>query len=369
MQYAMDLTGGGFKVTEKSLKIESAKKYLEVSGDISFGWMNDGLKSISEKSKLAYLAEVGKSIQSNYKKALEAFKKQVLKLLNALEKKLIALETAFKKKHAKAPPTGKQVEAVADKVAAMRDAEMKSIETQAQKLYKDAIAPLTKAAHAAGCKKINEGAKIKKDHGKLIWTVVKIVVVATAIAVSVFATIATAGAATPLLVTVTALSAAVLKTGGLVMSAAKDLTSYFKQYRANVSIAAEEVANAHKAIDKALTAIEAANKNHEVMQLKIGQVKQEFINAISEVDKSKVNTKEIQKARSDLEKGKSEVLAFETKLGGNPSDVMAALKKGKAELLKSQPKKVPDLDSPNRWADFFKNAGDVVAAAAKASTV
>lgn len=364
MQFVMETTG--YKIVEK-MKMSSSKKYVELKGDVAFSWKNGGLTKISSQSKDTYLVEVGKTIQAAYKKALASLIKSIQKLIDGVEKKMIALEKAFEKKYAKTPPTGKQVETATKEMNAFKDSELLKIQQQAQNLYQEAIAKLTKPAHEAGCKKIQEGAKIKKDNGKLIWTIIKFVVVATAIAFAVVATVATAGAATPLLIaTIVAGVALLTKSVSLVVSTAKDIAEWAKQYRANVKIAAEEVSNAESAIDKALTAIEAANKNHEAMTLKVGQMKEEFLTAISKLSGDKSGDKKIQEARKDLEKGQADLLKFETQLGGKPVDVLAALKKAKTDLVKAQPKKIPNLDTSNRWADFFKNAADVASSAVKA---
>lgn len=362
MQFAME--AGGYKVTEK-MKLTSSKKYIEFKGDASFSWKNDGLKSISDASKSTYLVEVGKNIQAAYKKALASFQKAVQALIDGVEKQMIAMENAFKKKHAKTPPSGKDVETAVNKMNAFKDTELAKVQAEAEKLYVGAVSPLTGKAHEAGCKKIEEGAKLKKEKGKLIWGILKFVVVGTAIAFAVVATIA-AAPAVGIAATVVAGVALVVKGASTVIASAKDITAWAKQYRSNVSIAAEEVSKAEKAIAKALTAIEAANKNHEAMTLKVGQVKQEFLTAISKLDADKSGDKKIQDARKKLELGKSDLLKFETKLGGKPSDVLAALKKAKEDLVKAQPTKVADLDKENRWVDLFKNAADVASSAVKA---
>ncbi|WP_428925594.1 hypothetical protein [Marinibacterium sp. SX1] len=360
MQFVME--AGGYKVVEK-MRLKSSKKYVELSGDATFSWKNEGIAAISDKSRGAYLAEVGKTIQSAYKKALTAVTKAIQALIDGVEKKMMAMELAFTKKHAKSPPTGKEVEAALKQMNAFKDSELVKIGAEAQKLYQEAVARLTRPAHEAGCKKIQEGATLKKDHGKLAWTLVKFVVVATAIAFATVATIATGGAAA---VVIVAAAALITKGLSLIVSTAKDLTAYAKQYRANVAIAADEVATAEKAIDKALKAIEAANANHEAMTLKVGQVKQEFLVAIKKLDGDKSGDKKVQEARKNLEQGQSDILKFETQLGGKPADVLAALKTAKQDLVKAQPRKVPDLDTSNRWADFFKNAADVTSSAVKA---
>ena len=364
MQFVMEASG--YKVVEK-MKMTSAKKYVELKADATFSWTNSGLTKISDTSKSSYLVVVGKAIQLAYKKAMAGLLKAIQKLLDGVEKEMMSMEKAFTKKYAKTPPTGKQVEKASDEMNAFKKNELVKIAADAQKLYQDAIGKLTKPAHEAGCKKIQEGSKLKKDHGKLIWTVIKFVVVATAIAFAVVATVVTAGAAAPLLAaTIVGAVALLTKSVSLVISTAKDIAEYAKQYRANVAIAADEVSNAEKAINKALTAIEAANKNHEAMTLKVGQMKQEFTTAITKLEGDKSGDKKIQQARKDLEKGQSELLKFETQLGGKPSDVLAALKKAKEDLVKAQPKKAPSLDTTNKWADFFKNAADVSSSAVKA---
>lgn len=364
MQFVMEASG--YKVVEK-MKMTSSKKYVELKGDATFSWTNSGLTKISDTSKSSYLVVVGKAIQQAYKKALAGLMKAIQKLLDGVEKEMMSMEKAFTKKYAKTPPTGKQVEKASDEMNTFKKNELVKIAAEAQKLYQDAIGKLTKPAHDAGCKKIQEGSKLKKDHGKLIWTVIKFVVVATAIAFAVVATVATAGAATPLLVaTILGAVALLTKSVSLVISTAKDIAEYAKQYRANVLIAADEVSNAEKAIDKALTAIEAANKNHEAMTLKVGQVKQEFDTALAKLDGDKTGDKTIKQAQKDLKSGKADLVKFETQLGGKPADVLAALKKAKGDLVKAQPKKMASLDTSNKWADFFKNAADVTASAAKA---
>ncbi len=364
MQFVM--ATNGYKVVEK-MKMTSSKKYVELTGDATFSWTNDGLTKISDGSKAEYLVIVGKTIQAAYKKALAGFQKTIQGLIDAVEKAMIAMENAFKKKSAKSPPSGKEVETAVNEMNAFKDAELAKVATKAQDLYQAAIAKLTKPAHDAGCKKIQEGAKIKKDNGKLVWTVIKFVVVGTAIAFATVATIATAGAAAPLLAATIVTGVALLtKSVSLIVSTAKDITAWAKQYRSNVAIAADEIAAAEKAIAKALTAIEAANKNHEAMTLKSGEIKQEFLTAIKKLDGDKSGDKKIAQARKDLEQGSADIAKFESQLGGHPSHVLAALKTAQTDLVKARPKKIPDLDTSNRWADFFKNAADVASSAVKA---
>ncbi|MEM8633070.1 MAG: hypothetical protein AAGF74_17750 [Pseudomonadota bacterium] len=362
MQFKME--AAGYNITD-TLQMTSKKKLVELKGETNFSWTNSSLPLISDQGQGAYLVAVGQTIQAANKKALAGLVKTIQGLIDGLEKKIIEMEDKFKKKHKKTPPTGKEVEAEVDRIEAYKSSALTLIGDKAKELYKTAIAKLTKPAHDAGCKKIQEGSKLKKNYGQLKWTALKFVLVAAAITLAAVATVLTAGLATPVLIATISGGLALLgKSASLVTSTAKDINAWRKQYRANVELAADHISTAEKTVDKAIEAIKRANQNHEAMTMKIGLMRDTFEAASTKLQEDNSKHKEVAKARADLEKRIEELLKFERQLGGHPQHVLSGLEQAKAALAKSRPGKVADLDPANRWMDLFKNATDVLKGAA-----
>ncbi len=360
----VQMLDNGLKITDK-FKWSSSEKFFDFDADVGFDWLNEGLANISKNSWTTYMGEVVKQFRKNYDKMMKDFTKTVQGELLKLEKAIKKMASDFEKQMKKKRVTEQEAKKAADAMTAKRTTELARIKKEAEAAFRSAVEPSLTKAHDAACKKIQEGATLKKKKAKMVWTVVKFVLVATAIVLAVVATVASAGAGAAVAVTVLAAIGIAFKAISLVASTVKDVVAFAKQYRSNVNIAATELANAEKALNSALKALEMADKNHEAMMLKTGEIKRKWSDAKAKLDKDNTGEKAVANARKKLDEGLTEVTVFERKLGATPKEAIASVNRAKAELVKANPKKWNDLDTANKLADCAKNITDACAQAAK----
>lgn len=364
VDFIMSNNENGLNIRD-DIKWESSEKFFKFEANVRLKWTNSGLAEISEQSRMTFFGEVIKQFRKNYDKMVKAFTTSVQKLLKELEKQIKKMVNDFKKKHAKKAADPNEVKKATDQINSYQASRLAQIQKEANALFRSSVEPSISKAFQASCKKIQEGATLKKQKSNLIWGVLKILIVGTAIAFAAIATIATMGASAGLAAGVVGLIALAAKAVSTVVAGVKDIKAYAKQFQANVDLAASEIVAANKALERAEKALTAANKNHEVLLLKTGEIKRLYDEAASKFPDG-VDDKQIKDARNKLKLARIELLNFEKKIGDRPTNVLATVKASRQQLSNAKTDAWNNLDKANRWADLAKNCSDVLSSAVKA---
>lgn len=364
MQFTPSADGYAIK---ELYRLESAKKYIKMDGDVGYSWNNKGLKGVDKPTLDKYFALVGQEFWGHYKKTIKSWEKFAQDKINSVEKKIMAAEAAVEKKFKKLVPTAKQLEEAKKKIESAQQAWLTTAQNEIQKKYQELLPSLSKKAHDAVIKKLgNAAGALKKKHGAFAWATVKFIVI---VAVVVLAAIALGpvGAAVATAAGIAALTALVIKGISTGVTAIKDVADYLKQWNKVSDKANADIDEAVAAIDKAYKTMEAAESVYQSLKLKIATAQGEIIEMEKKLGSEK-NNKKIAEAQKKIQTARSELEKISAGIGSQPAEVLTQLKTARMAIKKADdatPKKVKDttskvLDALEQVADLADKAVSAV---------